>query len=207
MKRFTYLLFAVVLLSGCSKYYNHVIESDYSYDGSFNRYKTYDFVVKADFEGTPDQKEAIEKYLSQNLELWGYSRKERKPNLVVFYNLYFEDLEFQGYRQPDFETWVKWNFSNKIIAAKEDSLLTVEDYLNDKSTTGDSENYDKIKYNLKEGTLLISLYDRRKDKTIWQGYASGVLGSDEFKNDRIIRHIVSRVMDKYRVLAVGGVQM
>ncbi len=203
MSRLVLLVFIISLLS-CNTYYNHVIEADYSYDGSFNRYKTFDFVKKDEFEGTDEQKQAIEKYLVQNLEAWGYRQRDRKPNLIVFYNLYFEDMKFQGYRQPDFENWVKWNFNNKIIADKMDTTLTMDDYFSERIYSED-ESYDKIRYDLKEGTLLISLYDRRKDKTIWQGYASGVLGSDEFKNERIIRHIVSRVMDKYRVLAVGSI--
>ncbi len=198
------VVFAIVF-SGCSNYYNHIIESDYSYDGSFNRYKTFDFVAKSDFEGTQSQKESIEKYLNKNLEIWGYKRKIKKPNLVVFYNLYFDDLRFTGYRQPDFKNWIKWNFSNRLIATQEDSVMNFDEYLGNKSGSYyRSENYDQIKYQLREGTLLISLYDRRKNQTIWQGYASGVLGEDEFKNDRIIRHIVSRIMDKYRVLAVGS---
>ena len=205
MRNFVLAAAVVLVFSGCSTYYNHIIESDYSYEGNFNRYKTFNFVAKEDFEGTDRQREAIEKYLNKNLELWGYKRKEKKPNLVVFYNLYMEDLRFTGYRQPDFENWVKWNFSNKLIATQEDSLVQIDDYLGERrGSYYRSENYDQIKYQLKEGTLLISLYDRRKNKTIWQGYASGVLGEDEFRNDRIIRHIVSRIMDKYRVLAVGS---
>ncbi len=201
-KGLTVLLF-VVMMSGCSTYYNHVIESDYSYDGAFNRYKTFDFVAKKDFEGSVEQKASIEKYLGRNLETWGYKQKDRKPNLIVFYNLYLEDMKFTGYKQPDFENWIRWNFSKKILA-QPDSLMSMDKYLSERKYYG-LDSYDKAHYNLKEGTLLISLFDRRKNKTIWQGYASGVLGTDEFKNDRIIRHIVSRVMDQYRVLAVGTV--
>jgi hypothetical protein len=163
-------------------------------------------VASENFQGTEEQKKSIETYLTKNLEMWGYRQKEKRPNLVVFYNLYFDDIQFQGYRQPDFENWVKWNFSNKLISEDTDSLMTIDDYFADDKagTYYRQEGYDKIRYNLKEGTLLISLYDRRKDETIWQGYASGVLSNDEFKNDRIIRHIVSRIMYKYRVLAVGN---
>ncbi|MFY0688875.1 MAG: DUF4136 domain-containing protein [Cyclobacteriaceae bacterium] len=209
MKRVFYLMFAVFFLFGCNKYYSHVIEADYSYDGNFNRYKTYDFAINANFDGTEFHKELIEKYLAQNLSSWGYKRKIKKPNLVIFYSLYTEDLRFQGYDQPSFENWLKWNFPNGIVAESEseDSVFNVSDYLkdNNSSSARGNANYASKKYQLKEGTLLISLYDRRMDKTIWQGYASGVIGNEQFDNDRFIRHIVMRIMDKYRVLAVGTI--
>lgn len=209
MKRLYPLLLILFLFSGCSTYYNHIIEADYSYQGQFNRYKTYDFVARNDFQGTKAQKESIENYIKKNLEIWGYKRKVKKPNLIIFYNLYFDDIKLTGYRQPDFENWLKWNFSKRIIAQSEDSIMNFEDYLADFGGGSDyrEDSYDQVKYQMREGTLLISLYDRRRNQTIWQGYASGIMGENEFNNDRIIRHIVSRVLDKYRVLAVGAVNL
>lgn len=207
MKATQFLLLLLIAFSfSCSNYYDHIIESDYSYQGTFNRYKTFDFAAREGFEGTELQKQAIEKFLETNMEQLGYNRKKNKPNLIIFYNLYYEDLSFQGYKQPNFENWLKWNFSKKIIAKKQDSLVAVDDYLSQKNNNQD-EDYNRIRYTLQEGTLLISMYDRRKNNTIWQGYASGIIGEDEFQNERIIRHIVSRIMDKYRVLAVGSVSL
>ena len=42
-------------------------------------------------------------------------------------------------------------------------------------------NYDPQKFNLNTGTLLIQFYDRRQNRSIWQGYATTQYGSIDFK--------------------------
>lgn len=201
-----FILLCVVLFSSCGKYYGHLIESDYSFDGNFGNYHSYNFIADKNFEGSELHQELIEKYLGQSLDKWGYEQKAKKPSLLIFYKLYYEDFEMKGYNQPNFEAWVQENFSTKLIGkassgeASADSTITAFDPTSE-GGVAKTVGYDPRLCELREGTLLISFYDRKKKKTVWQGYASGIFGNDRFDNNRFVRHIVYRIMDKYRVLA------
>jgi len=63
--------------------------------------------------------------------------------------------------------------------------------------------YDPQKFNLKTGTLLIQFYDRRQNRSIWQGYATTMYGSIDFNNSRHLRNAVISILDKYRFWAEG----
>ena len=56
-------------------------------------------------------------------------------------------------------------------------------------------------YRMQEGTVLLSLYDPKKNTTIWQGYATGLLPDEELANERILQHTVTQILDEYRILA------
>ena len=202
------LILCVGLLAGCGNYYGHVIESDYSFDGSFGHYDSYNFIADKNFEGTDTHKELIETYLQQTLNTWGYEYRQKKPNLLIFYKLYYDDFQMKGYSQPDFEQWVNQKYSGKLIADSyqsetdgDSTITTFNPYSEGGSWDTENAQYNPVLCDLREGTLLISFYDRRKRKTVWQGYASGIFGNDRFDNNRFVRHIVFRIMDKYRVLA------
>jgi hypothetical protein len=94
--------------------------------------------------------------------------------------MFGDSLRFNGYVQPDIEEWVK--------TQKEDL------------------HYDAQKYNLKTGTLLIQFYDRRQNRSVWQGYATTVYGDIDFGNDRHLRNAVISILDKYRFWAEGFVE-
>ncbi|MBV6645603.1 MAG: DUF4136 domain-containing protein [Cyclobacteriaceae bacterium] len=202
MKTILFLLMAATMF-GCASYYNHVIEADYSYNGNFARYKKFDFVVDKNFEGTEEHKDLIEKFLQQNLQAWGYEKQAKKPDLYVFYRLYYEDFKISTYTQPDFEHWISQKFSSVALAENAEDSLSQQQW-NEESRIRLAEQYDPIKCDLREGTLLISFYDRKQRKTVWQGYASGVFGNDRFDNRRFIQHIIHRILDKYRVLAYSS---
>lgn len=203
MIRLALMILLGVFATGCSRYYDHIIESDYSYDGKFNRYRSYTYAANPNFGGSEDHKLLIEEYLSQNLEFWGYKYDSKKPGLIVFYNLFLEDLNFKGYAQPEFEEWIRQNFDDDILFRED--LSAEEEKERRKILQRREEKYDALRYSLKDGTLLISFYDPKRRQTVWQGYASGVLSTNNginFDNDRIIRHIVGRIMHKYRILAL-----
>ncbi len=191
-----------LFIFSCSSY-DYVIESDYSYKGNFNKYKSFAFVYNKDFGGSPHDREIIEKYLSGTLKAWGYEKKDKRSSILIFYSLYYEDMNFQGFNQPDFENWVRWNYSNDEVVFKKDTLK-IRNLVGtpvDTELTMWDQVYDKVNYELQEGTILISLYDRKKHKTVWQGYASGIFGKDQFKNERIMKSAVRRIMDEYKLLA------
>jgi hypothetical protein len=115
----------------------------------------------------------IEKEIRNRLELHGYKMTQKKPSLLVFHKIYYKDFKFQGYNQPEVnkDNWIP----------KEE--LTEE------------EGYDPVKYQLKEGTLLIQLVDTKRDITVWQGYASGVFDEKALA--------VRSIFDKYGFFADG----
>ena len=55
-----------------------------------------------------------------------------------------------------------------------------------------------MKYSMKTGTLLIQLFDRRQNRSIWQGYATTLYGGIDFQNQRHLKNAVVSILDKYR---------
>jgi len=94
--------------------------------------------------------------------------------------MFADSLRFNGYTQPDLDTWLK--------------------------TRKEEMNYDKQKYNLRTGTLLIQFYDRRQNRSVWQGYATAYYGDIDFHNSRHLRNAVISILDKYRVWADGFIE-
>jgi hypothetical protein len=170
------LLSTLFLVSGCFSYREYPVEYDYSYHGKFKKYHSYAFLENANPEyDSSVSNEIIEKVIKDRLAVQGYKYKSEKPHLLVSYKIYFDSLNFQGYDQPDIEEWVRYSKT--------------------------SIDYDKHRYTLKKGTLLIQLYDRKQDRSIWQGYATGVYGNIYFNNERQLKIAVRSILDRYKFLA------
>lgn len=170
------VLVLVLLVSGCFSYREYPVEYDYSYHGRFKKYDTFAFLKnKSNEVDSSVNNSIIEKAISDRLAGQGYKFKEEKPNLLVSYKIYFDSLSFQGYDQPEIEDWIRWQNTN--------------------------EEYDKREYNLRRGTLLIQLYDRKQDRSVWQGYATGVYGNIYFNNERQLKIAVRSILDRYKFLA------
>ena len=170
------LISTLFLVSGCFSYREYPVEYDYSYHGKFKKYHSYSFLENADpVSDSSVSNDIIEKVIKDRLGVQGYKYKREKPNLLVSYKIYFDSLNFQGYDQPDIEEWVRYCKSE------------IE--------------YDKHRYTLKKGTLLIQLYDRKQDRSIWQGYATGVYGNIYFNNERQLKIAVRSILDRYKFLA------
>jgi len=173
--RLLYLFLVLVfVISGCYSYREYPVEYDYSYHGKFKNYKTYSFISHSVEDGSLTS-EVIKNAIENRLGLQGYKLKESKPNLLVSYKVYYDSLNFRGYEQPEIEKWVKYQ--------------NVE------------EDYDPRRYNLRKGTLLIQFYDRKQDRSIWQGYATGVYGNIYFDNERQLKIAVRSILDRYQFLA------
>jgi len=52
--------------------------------------------------------------------------------------------------------------------------------------------------NVKPGTLIVNLVDARKNKQIWQGYASGILQANQMNDQTKIREAVSRIFSQLK---------
>lgn len=182
---------------------DYLVESDYSYHGTFHKYKSFNFAENSGLPGEDEEKRVVERYMTSTLSAWGYELRERKPDLVVFYAVYYDELNLQAYEQPEFQRWLLSNFGSKEVIFKQDTLPEggLEKAFVDTDRTHVGEEYVPITYSLKQGTLLISFFDRRKRKTVWQGYASGVFSDNQDKNRRVLRSAIVSIMDEYKLLA------
>jgi len=161
------------ILFACNTY-DYVVESDYSYKGNFKKYATFKFMKDVATNPTePYISEIMNEQIRRRMELQGYEYDESKPHLLVSYKIFRSDLDFTGYNQIELEKWIDKNF--------------LED------------EYDPVKYSLYKGTILVIFYDRRRRTSVWQGYASSILGGDEFNNDRYLSQAVRSIFDQYKV--------
>ncbi len=177
MKKLYFLGFIALFLSSCLGYKELPVEYDYSYKGNFKKYRTFEIMRPVGIDDTTMINAVIEKSIISRMKFLGYKQTDNRPHLIVGFKMYGDSLRFNGYEQPDIEEWVK--------SQKED----IE--------------YDSKKLNLKTGTLLIQFFDRRQNRSIWQGYATTLYGSINFHNERHLRNAVISILDKYRFMAEG----
>ena len=182
MKRIaTVTVLALVWLASCMGYKEFPVESDYSFEGEFKRYKTFNFLdTKSSGPDSSLQNQVIEDAIRARMELQGYKYSDNNPRLLVSYKIFYDSLFFTGYEQPDIELFVEY----------EDNI---------------DKEMDPVKYNLRQGTLLVLMYDRERKKSIWQGYASGVFGNQYFSDKRYLQGAVRSIFDQYKVFAEGFV--
>lgn len=207
------LLFIVLvgLISGCASYYDRIIESDYSYSGKFSKYDSYDFMINAEAGVDDKNKELVEKFIGQRMRTLGFSYEEKKPSLIVSYKVFYDDFNMKGYAQPNFASYVNTNDRDAKLAdnnkqTETEDISEFADYFNVGTTDAgfiDQKDLDyaAIDCEMNEGSLLITFFDRKAKKTVWQGYASGVV--QRMDEERFLRHTVGKILDNYRVLARG----
>src|SRR5262245_49625688 len=160
------------LLAACLGYKELPVEYDYSYRGNFKRYKTFELIKAINQPDTSLMAQVVEKSIISRMKFLGYRQAAHRPHLLISYTMFTDSLRFLGYVQPDIEEWIQ--------TQKEDL------------------DYDKQKYDLKTGTLLIQFYDRRQNRSIWQGYATTQYGGIDFNNNRHLKNAVISILDKYR---------
>ncbi len=176
MSRLSILLLSLAV-AGCYSYREYPVEYDYSYHGRFKRYKSFAFMENnvAEQDTSTVNNQVIKDIIKTRLQNQGYRYRTERPNLLVTYKIYYDSLNFRGYDQPDIESWVKYE--------------------------REMEEYNPRKYDLRKGTLLIQLYDRKQERSIWQGYATGVYGNIYFNNERQLKIAVRSILDRYQFLA------
>lgn len=172
-----YLASLALLFTACLGYKELPVEYDYSYKGNFKKYRTFDIMKPAAPTDSSMTNEMIEKSIVARMKFLGYRQSSNRPHLIIGFKMFNDSLRFHGYTQPDIEEWIR--------------------------TQNQNLNYDAKSFNLKTGTLLIQFYDRRQNRSIWQGYATTQYGSIDFNNNRHLRNAVISILDKYRFWAEG----
>jgi hypothetical protein len=172
------LLIAILLLQACVANRDYVVGYDYSYQGNFKKYKTYAFMKHNADPLTNQNSSKIEDEIKFRMKLLGYEYSESKPDLFIIFKIFEDNFNFKGYNQPELKNWI----------ATEDTT---------------SKNYNPIKYELKNGTLLVLLNDRKRKTTAWQGYASGIRSETQLINPRILKSSVISIFDQYEIFATS----
>lgn len=180
MKKSVLYALALLSLASCLGYKELPVEYDYSYRGNFKRYRTFTLMKPLGIVDTSTAITLIEKSIINRMKFLGYKQTNNRPHLIIGYKMYADSLRFNGYNQPEIEEWVK--------------------------TQQVDLTYNPKKLNLKTGTLLIQFFDRRQNRSIWQGYATTYYGSIDFNNQRHLRNAVISILDKYRFWAEGFVE-
>lgn len=180
MKKIYWHVVVALLLSSCLGFKELPVEYDYSYSGNFKRYRTFNIMKPIGLNDTTMMNEMIEKSIISRMKFLGYKLTNTRPHLIVAFKMFSDSLKFNGYNQPEIEEWVK--------------------------TQRTDVDYNPKKLDMKSGTLLIQLYDRRQNKSIWQGYATTFYGGIDFNNQRHLRNAVISILDKYRFWAEGFVE-
>ncbi len=173
------LIFLLIVFSSCMRR-EYVLEYDYDYRGNFKKYSSFNFMRNAKIDQDSAElayKPLLEEAIKSRMEILGYKLSEDKPRLLVAYSIFYDNMKFRGYNQPELDRWVE-----KEV---------------------DEDKYDPIKLELKEGTVLVQLIDTKKNNTVWQGYASGVFGYSYANNERHIKRAVRSIFDQYRIMAEG----
>ena len=175
-----------LLLSGCMLFNKQKYGSDYSYSGMFNKYKTFNFITHASNEDSTTLKnyEVLKKFIRERLEVQGYTYTEKKPDLLVSYFIFFNDLNMKGYEQEEFDIWLAENADNgEGVKSKEP--------------------YKPIKIYMSQGTLMVTLLDNKRQNAVWQGYTSGVMADKTTESTVYLNRAVRTIFDQYRVFRQG----
>ncbi|MEM1407577.1 MAG: DUF4136 domain-containing protein [Bacteroidota bacterium] len=177
MKKASIVLLSV-LLAGCFGYKELPVEYDYSYKGRFDKYNSYDFITSYALKDSDTS--LIRSSIEQHMKFLGYKRKKRKPDLLLNYAIYVDSLNLRGYDQPDINQWIK---------SKDRNL-----------------EYNQLKFGLSQGTLLIQVFDRKQNSSIWQGYATDEYQKLNFESYQEVRNAVKSILNKYQFFADGFIE-
>lgn len=173
-----YLLMGLLALwlCGCMNLQKIPVESDYSYEGDFQEYQTFNFFTN--LESNSDQETnslLIKKAINDRMRILGYRFNDENPDISVAISFFQKETKFPGFGQPEIDYWV--------------------------NQRNDEAKYQPVNYKLYQGTLLIQFIDNKSISTIWQGYSSGGYGTLNQDDTRKINHAVWQIMDRYKVFA------
>jgi len=175
MKKVGLLLIVTAIISGSCMRNEYFVESDYSYAGSFKKYKTFDFIEEiGPSRDSIKLRGEIQKEIKRRMEIQGYRHMTKKTDLLVAYKMFNGDFDLTGFRQPYFEKW---------LAHQEE----------------DDETYDHVKYDMYNGTIIVTLMDRKKRTVVWQGYATTMFGNP-YQNDKYIKWAIRSIFDQYPIV-------
>ncbi|CCH52915.1 hypothetical protein BN8_01957 [Fibrisoma limi BUZ 3] len=164
---------------------NITVNADKKLNTDFTKYKTYAYASQVDskldegfyFLNDLVLKKRIRDAVTFAMDGRGYKYTRTKPDLLVNFRVFDKPATIKGFTGYGQRYW-----SN-------------EEYRDPESATT---------YDVKAGTLLLSLLDMKTGQVVWQGFASGLMDGNVFnRNEDKIREAVTLIFDKYNTRADG----
>jgi Domain of unknown function (DUF4136) len=123
-------------------------------------------------------KSQLREAIQEELMSLGYRIDKNNPDLIVNFRVFEDATTLKGFEGYGSSYW--GNKSYRQIS-------------------------DMATYDVKAGTLLVSLLDRKNAQVVWQGFASGLIADDRFVKDKAtIREAVNLIIDEYGVRATAN---
>jgi len=196
------LVLTLLLFTACFSSKDFVAEYDYDYRGNFKKYKTFAFMEDT---GTDSIKHIpiIDKTIVSRLNSQGFKHQLDKPDILIYYKLFINQIRYRGYIQPEFDNWLA---SRGLEILKEEELK--EQKAKEKNKEEDDEegerqageDYDNIKYYENDGMLIIYVIDYKKNKTIWQGYTAANFDINSPSINLDLTRATYKVMNQFRLV-------
>lgn len=187
-----YLILLLILISSCFSQRDFIAEYDYSYRGNFKRYQTFGFVEETGRDPASSQP-VIEKTIVSRLGSQGFRQRENNPDMLITYKLFYDQVKYRGYVQPDFDMWLQ----KKGVGVATEEEEEDEEESEEEREVG--EDYNKVKYQENEGMLVIFVIDKRGN-TIWQGYTSANFDYYSPNLSVDLARATYRIMDQFRIV-------
>jgi hypothetical protein len=175
MKKFYIpLLLLFLITNGCFVSKEYPVEYDYNFLGDFDNYKSFDFFITETYMPEAPQK-LVKSTIKSHLELLGYEYNPDKPSFYVSYFFIEDSLKYKGYDQPKMESFIKYRSDSQK----------------------EKEKYQKQKFQIDQGTLVINFTETNNYSMIWQGYTTDLYSENIFDDPRKIRVAVLSILNNY----------
>ncbi|MGV3657712.1 MAG: DUF4136 domain-containing protein [Chitinophagaceae bacterium] len=188
LKTFLFMVFAGLLLTGCASV--AYVEKDDTVN--FSNYKTYTWVdtkEKEESKGANSLTEQhIRKAVDEELARQGWRKSSNQPDVLLSYDVLVERALKQN-REPVYTQPFTRTFYNPYTRRW--------GYIYYPSRFA---GYDRIQYEVQEGTVTISMIDAASEKTVWQGWTTDEMASRNLTGKEIQASVKS-IFRKFDVAA------
>jgi uncharacterized protein DUF4136 len=191
MKKVTFfgmLLLIAFFFTGCAG--NAHIEKDETVN--FKNYKTFAWIETTESKDEKDKKvsdlteQNLKKYVNSELTKQGWKEVKNKPDVLISYDALVEkNLKEQTnpvYTQP----YSRFFFNP--YTRRWGRIYYPSQFLG----------YDNESYEVREGTITISMIDSRTEKTVWQGWSTSELKSRHMTSKEI-QNSVKNIFRKFDI--------
>lgn len=193
MKTFPKLIFfaALVWLSSCSPRF--MVNSDYDREVNFDQYHTYKIIDGEATTGdpvysSPIVRRRIKKFIAEEMNERGYQRVDTaQADMLIRFSKDIEHRDQTHYDHPAmYNMGYGWGWGPGWFGSP---------------FWGGPAWYGPRSYasSVREGRLIINIYDSKTDQLIWQGWAIGEVNGQRSARDRekAMERKVSKIMDKF----------
>ena len=180
MKKILSVFAAVLLLSACSRQANVVtVDADKKLDTDFSQYKSFTWASQVDNKLDPgfyflndlELKDRVRNAVSYELEARGYDMNRQSPDLIVNFRVFDKPTTIRGY--TDYGTTY---FGTDEVREPEDVKT----------------------FDVKAGSIVLNMIDKKTGQVVWRGLASGLTNGNGFDtSDNKVKEAVKLMFDRY----------